>query len=498
MQPQAAGAKLTRVSGPDVPLRQAARWVYAAVGVLAVAGVFTCACDTPMIWDGAYQFSFSLIQQQPYFYLTRFHSFVLWGPMVALSHVTQNLTILKFAYGLPFTLAPAFSVLVSWWVVRKRAPWLIVWAIFGAAAGPLPGQIFIINDSIFQQHMFWPVFLGLLVHLEWPQVIVLALLAVFQFSHQIGLILLGGGAGAAALLATRDRQNRSELLIKTALFWMLAAFALWKILHFPDSYAQREFTWERAHEAWRWGVEGYALRGLEFMWAAGLCVLLYGALHGTRWVSHRRVLRFGAVFGVFAALVTWTIWAHKSTLWSTAVNYRRWVVPLTVPFYLMAFVDQWIRVRSPLRGDAWARVRLPVGLAVTGVFAIVLSVQSVVWVLLTRHLMREVEAYPRAVVPWDDVAHWAHDTPLYHWGTASYVFVLEGRQPRRIVLDPDPGGVEKQLEMIYGNPAMIPLSWFTPVAPEPGPAGWFDFRPMLNEIRRAQTDDPRRAGRVAR
>src|SRR5579859_7558862 len=75
MQPQAAGAKLTRVSGPNDSSRQAARWVYAAVGVLAIAGIFTCACDTPMIWDGAYQFSFSLIRQQPYFYLTRFHSF---------------------------------------------------------------------------------------------------------------------------------------------------------------------------------------------------------------------------------------------------------------------------------------------------------------------------------------------------------------------------------------------------------------------------------------
>jgi hypothetical protein len=483
MQPQAAGVKRASVVAPDDPSNAAARWVYAAALVLAFAGVFTCMCDTPMIWDGAYQFCFSLIQQKPYFYLTRFHSFILWGPMVALTHVTGNLTVLKMAYGLPFTLAPAFSVLVSWWVVRKRAPWLIVWAIFGAAAGPLPGQIFIINDSIFQQHMFWPVFLGLLVHLEWPQIIVLTLLAAFQFSHQIGLILLGGGAGAAALLAIRDRANRVELLTKAGLFAVLAIAALWKIMLNPDSYAQREFTWERAHEAWRWGVEGYALRGLEFMWAAGICVLLHGALHGSRLVTERRLMRFGAAFCVGAALVTWTIWAHKSTLWSTAVNYRRWVVPLTVPFYLMAFADQWIRLRHLSTAHNWVRVRLPVGFAVAGVFALVLSIQSIVWVRLTHRLMHEVETYPAAVVPWDDVGQWAKDTPLYHWGTASYVFVLEGRQPRKLVLDPDPGDVEKQLDMIYGNPPAVPLSWFTPVSPDPGPAGWFDFRPMLRQIR---------------
>src|SRR5436305_328500 len=103
----------------EVPEMQAIRqgWrrlAISAVGLLTLTGIFACCCDAPMIWDGAYQFSFSLIRQRPYFYLTRFHSYVLWLPMVYLSHFTDNLTLLKFAYGLPFTLAPAFSVLVSW------------------------------------------------------------------------------------------------------------------------------------------------------------------------------------------------------------------------------------------------------------------------------------------------------------------------------------------------------------------------------------------------
>jgi hypothetical protein len=86
-------------------------------------------------------------------------------------------------------------------------------------------------------------------------------------------------------------------------------------------------------------------------------------------------------------------------------------------------------------------------------------------------------------VPWDVAAGWAKDTPLYHWGTAAYVFVLEGRRPRHLVLDPDPEGVRKQLDALDSNPPAIPLSWFTPVNPAPGPGGWFDFRPMLKSIR---------------
>ena len=62
-------------------------------------------------------------------------------------------------------LAPVVGVLVSWWVVRRHAPGLILWALFGILAAPLPGQIFVINDSIFQQHLFWPIFLAMFVPL---------------------------------------------------------------------------------------------------------------------------------------------------------------------------------------------------------------------------------------------------------------------------------------------------------------------------------------------
>ena len=442
-----------------------------------------------MIWDGSYQFCFTLIKQRPYFYLTRFHSYVLWLPLVGLSHMTSNLAILKLAYGLPFTLAPAASVMMSWWVVRKQAPRLIIWAILGAAAAPLPGQIFIINDSIFQQHMFWPVFLGLLVPLERKQIIALSLLAVFQFSHQIGLVLLAGGAGAAGVLALRDRENRRELLIKAGILGALAIVAFWKILHFFDSYAQSEFTWERARESWRWGVEGYPLRGIELMWAAGVFILLHQVLRGVRWEKVRRSISWAAMLCVLAAAANWTIWALDSHKWSTAVNYRRWVVPLTVPFYLLAFLDVWFSPGSHRRErvDGSSRDGMPcrIGWMTAATFALVLSIQSLVWRNLTRHLMRDVESYPQAVVPWSRI-NWTKDSPLYHWGTTSYVFVLEGKAPRKLVLDPDDSNAARQLEMVRGTPPKIPLSWFTPINPKPGPGEWFDFRPMLNQIRSSQ------------
>jgi hypothetical protein len=481
MQSQAPNLQL--IEKPNLSLESQAwrRLAYGAAAILALAGIFTCWCDTPMIWDGAYQFCSSLIRQKPYYYLTRFHSYILWTPMVMLSHVTTNLAILKMAYGLPFTLAPAASVLFSWFVVRKRAPQLILWAIFGAAAAPLPGQIFIINDSIFQQHMFWPVFLGLIVSLEWPQIILLALLVVFQFAHQIGFVLLSGGAATAALLAIRDKPNRTQLLIKAAIAFVLAMVALWKIIHFPDSWAQSEFTWKAAHNAWKWGVEGYPLRGLELMWAAGVCVLIARSLKSPRWEDQRRGLWIVAQACILFAAVTWIVWASSSHKWTTAANYRRWVVPLTIPFYFLAFLDMWLRDRPKAEFTPKGSPVVFVGLAVAGTFAIVLSIQSIVWLSMTRHLMRDVQNSPTAIVPWSAIA-WTRDTALFHWGTASYVFALEGREPRHLVLDPYDEDSGKQLQILRHDPPQIPLASFTPVSPEPGPAGWFDFRPLLKKI----------------
>src|SRR5579862_2961303 len=118
-----------------------ARHVYAVAALLALTACYACWCHAPLIWDGAYQFNATLIMQKPYFYLTRFHTYFLWWPTVWASRVTSNVPLLQAIFGLPFLLAPVFGLLVSWWIVRKQAPYLMIWVIFGVATATLPGQI---------------------------------------------------------------------------------------------------------------------------------------------------------------------------------------------------------------------------------------------------------------------------------------------------------------------------------------------------------------------
>ena len=452
-----------------------ARYVYLAASILAAAGVYSAWCGAAMTWDGAYQFAHTLIARRPYVYETRFHSFLLWQPVVWVDRFTDNLTLLKAVYGLPYLLAPSASLLLSWWLVRRRAPHLVIWAVFGVAVAPLPGQVFVINDSIFQQHLFWPVFLGLIAPgpLTRAQRVALGLLAAFQLSHQIGCVLMAGAAIATGLLAAADRGERKQLLRRGAFAAAVAALALVKMWVYYDPYAAQEFTWESARQRWQAGVAGAPLVGLALMWVAGVAVTVE-ARGGDRL---RHTIRALSLVLVIATGAVWVAWATDFHHWAWASEYRRWLVPLTLPFYAMALLD---RIRpaathtptapppAPLRGT--------LAPLLAGVFAAVLGVQGAVWSALSRRLADDLRAYPQAVVP-ASALPWVEHTPFQHWSLPAQGVVLQGREPRKlIVLDP------KDEATLRHTPPGIPLAPGESRVPEPGPGGWFDFRPLIEYV----------------
>ncbi|HZL35235.1 MAG TPA: hypothetical protein VFC78_07990, partial [Tepidisphaeraceae bacterium] len=323
------------------------RYVYWIAGILALTAGYACWCRAPLIWDGAYQLNTMLIMQHPYVYLTRFHTWFLWWPTVWASHLTSNMIVLQTVYGLPFLLAPAIGLLLSWWIVRREAPHLILWVVFGVAAATLPGQIFVINDSIFQQHMFWPVFVGLFVPLTWPKRIVLFALAAFQFVHPLGVALLLGGALAAGGVAIVDVEHRRRLLFRAGLLALLCVMAVAKIEitnHLPqwrDTYAQQEATWTNAKQRWLDAVRGLPLDGLNCMYAAGA---LAQPLFKRRWRNAPPVAGILAMVFAAVASVFWIQWAARP-YWGSAIDYRRWVGPLTAPFFLAGALEVFLRAR---------------------------------------------------------------------------------------------------------------------------------------------------------
>jgi hypothetical protein len=473
---------------------------------------------------------------------------------------------------LPFLLAPMLAVLLSWWMVHKHAPHLIIWVIFGVAAGSLPGQIFVINDSIFQQHLFWPIFMSLFVPLTWPKRIVLFICAAFQFVHPLGVMLFCGATVGALLMAIVDVENRRRLLVRAGFMAALLLLTTSKIYitsRIPslyDDYAADEAKFSTAIDRWNVGVKGWPLHGLWFMWSAAAMLLVWSRL---RWrITPTTVLRlfialcialgviaweyreqpmegiYGAVacilFFVFVrqfrkpdgpnaglailpmlciatAALFWIHWAGDGRLWWKAIDYRRWVGPLTAPFFLFALLDALAEAKernrktdAPSPTPAWGfpvvlpdtappqsefaataegsaniparrSIRGSLALLLAMTFAFVLGLQSTVWHEYSVKLMDAVWQYPATIVP-ASALPWIDGTPLDHWAVSDYVMAMQGKTPKKLLLYPPAE------ENIYQTPPKIPHWDFYPGArknhsdPTPGPVGWFDLRPLLKQL----------------
>lgn len=471
------------------------RAVALATVVLVVGVTYSLWCGSPLIWDGSYQLAETLIAGTPYAYLSRFHTLIVWQPVAWLSWHTDNVRLLTMVYGAPFLLAPVVGLLVSWWCVRRHAPMLVLWAAIGILATPLPGQIFVINDSVFQQHLFWPVFLGLMVPLTPGKRFVLGLLAFFQFAHQIGAVLTAGAAGALLVLALVERRptERRELWDRFALVLVLAIAVGLKTVWISvpgtllyDSYAPQEATWERAKLAWLYGVDGPPLQGLVLAYLAGLGLLAQWLLVKSGRAIRSDLFSYLAALCLLGTAAFFIYYAAVPGIWSSAINYRRWLVPLTLPVYAVAVAEMAVRRWSASRGSgAYADavpprstvvVRSGVVVGLACLFTAVLGFQSTQFKRDTDRLQAEVMASPHATLPIGGT-HWSQFTPLNHWGTSWQVLLLQGKRPQKWVVGGDV--TEAHLRNLDGPDPKLPISSFTPRPAGPGVTGWYDLRDVI-------------------
>ena len=465
--------------------------MWLACALLLASAIIACACGLPLIWDGAYQLAVSLVEQKPYFYQTRFHSWLLWWPCVALSRATGNLTALTFAFGLPFIAAPAVSLWLSWRVVRRHRPELITWAAFGVAIAGLPGQAFLINDSIWQQTMFWPVFLGALVPVSRRGLFVLGALALFQLSHQVGILLLL--AATLASLATDAPTAKAlhaqleKFALLSVLFLLAVAKAIWVAspalsgaLH--DSYASQRMSWSELSTTFRDGVLGPPLYGMLAMWLAAFAPF----------ARSRLVQRLGLV-AIVAAGILWAWWAAEPARWAGAINFRRWVVPFALPFMLAAFfaarratenavaLTGGITISRPEMQVAFrftsAKPKAEHGIVaplIAAVFCLVITLQSLGWKRLVARLDGAIASDARRVIPHDSVP-WVARTPMDHWGMTALVALHGGTQPQKyFAFNADATAALRTGKIWLGGGHTITAA--------PGPAGFFDHRPLLERL----------------
>ena len=412
----------------------------AAIAALALAGGLACAWDLVLIWDGAAQFCYTLFHGRGYAYAARFFSAIIWEPVIWATNFTNNLALLRALYGLPLCLAPAMSAALSWWMVARARPALFPWALMGICAASAPVQVFMINESIFQLNVFWPVFLGLLVSLNAARWIVIALLVVFQFSHPQGLLLLAGATVGLAALRDKPMYRRRTVLMAAATLLCLV-----RVIVFPDAEAAQQASIGKAWALFRQGVPGWPLAG-------GVCLVL------AAWTRSDRL----AKWLLWLAAAMWIWWAIEPARWAKAMDARRFAILFAAPF----FYGAWRSLRVPAAPEMPCRA-----LCVALIFACTLSLQANGWRALMARVIAQVEADPRSVIPLEDFA-WTRGGPADHWGLGPQVIAKLGG--RKLVLG------EEAREALRRDPPTVELGYDAWVSPEPGVLGWFDFREAVS------------------
>ena len=404
-----------------------------AIVALALAGGLACAWDLALIWDGGAQFCYTLFHGTGYAYAARFFSAILWAPVIWAAHFTDDLATLRALYGLPLCLAPAVSAGLSWWMVARSRPALFPWALLGICAASLPVQVFVINESIFQLNLFWPVFLGLLVPLNRVRWSVLVVLLVFQFSHPQGLLLLGGATVALAI--------RREFRGRAIFMAVMTLLCLARVLFFPDPEAAQQANIGTVWALFQQGVVGWPMAG-------SVCVA------AAAWTRSNRAAK--SLLWLAAALWIW--WAIEPERWVKAMDARRFVLVFAAPFFFGA----WRSLRVGASPEMPRRA-----LFVALIFATTLTLQANGWRELILRVIVQVETDPRRVIPLEDFA-WTRGGPADHWGLGPQVIAKLGG--RKLVLG------EKARAALHETPPRVEIGFDAWVLPEPGVLGWFDFR----------------------
>jgi hypothetical protein len=140
-----------------------------------------------------------------------------------------------------------------------------------------------------------------------------------------------------------------------------------------------------------------------------------------------------AVFTALAGLCL-VLYAGSAALWSHADSSRDIVLVLELPFFVLAIIDQRMRVRSPQGDLDTAKSRGPVIVVAGMSLLLALVFFSVSWSGLTRALGRSLTAATTYCVPESEVTE--HGNELSNPYISSLALDIQTRTPMHVVTDP--------------------------------------------------------------
>jgi hypothetical protein len=412
-------------------------------GLTATALIFAAICGAALTYDGSYYLYGSLEDQHPMIPNRReIHGPLQW-PVIWASHTIQDTGALELIFNVMYVNIPFLALAASWWIVRKTAPWLFLWAALGICIAMLPGQIGFISEGAYIMQLAWPIFLAVLTRVRSRHLPLLIFLCyVILVTHPYAVAIFGAAALLAFVAGLHYTEQRRERWLWAAALAALTVFTLARFLTSVNSYESGQLESNLLVMRFESSVLGAPLIGLVLAWiGSGFIVSRYRQpLPDFQGIWP---LRFAEYRFIAATGITFLAWAAFPLLWADALSYRFFLVPLAVPFILFALLDSLALNAGRLPGDPapmallWKhrrRLTQAVGL----IFALTLAVQSFIWLNLTNKLRDTLAQSQTACLTTDSPAlAWASQTVLNHWSITAYSVVVQGRTVTKIVEPPE-------------------------------------------------------------
>lgn len=423
---------------------------------------------------------FRLLEDQQVFVPNRrtLHG-ALQAPALLLNLVTRDLGWLQVAFGGMYIGIVLASLLLAWWVVRKTQPGLFLWAAFGICIATLPGQIAFISEGAISMQLAWALYLSLLTELRRDRLPLLTLIVVvICFTHPTASVIIGIGATLAFLTAlARPEQRVIRLWLALAL--AIIAVGAWS----------RAMSGLNAYEAEQLSVDMLLHRFTSAVMGPPLVLLLAGGVAALLILSRRlprrtlpwRLSSRAVWVALIVAGASAVLWASVPLFWRDALSYRFFIIPASLPFIGAAWLDSLGRTRpavSSVSADAEWQSRQRWIVALGGIFALTITIQSVHWSSLTARLREALINSPTpCLANTSEALRWTLDTALNHWTITPYGLLVQGELPHTLPLDQQECG---EIDLRTG----FPIGYWEWRRWE---GGWFDLR-ALN--RRLNPEEP--------
>ena len=382
--------------------------------------------NAPFSYDGAYLF-FHLMDTRSLLSVARRGINVpLRIPALVVSHFTNNLAILRLVYSACYVAIPAIALAVSWRICKRTRPSRFAWPALSIGLAALPGQFAFHSEANHGVNLLWPPLLFALSDLPSGQIPMVAISTVVAWCAYPPMAI---HLALIAVVAFASAWKQPGIRMRALGFGgAMALMALSRVLWPMSSYEKGVFGLHTLKYTFYSAVLGWPLVSASLTLIAAAALL---------WSSTRRrdaeaATRI-ATISIILAGVSLIPWAMEPHAWSDTQGYRFWYPGIALALMSGAAIEALTEseVDDRLTGlRSWCLVSIGV------VFFLVLSLQSLTWMVMTRRLSNLIAEAREPCISKSQVP-WLKGTALQHWSSDYYALDLQSRKPSAVLLEND-------------------------------------------------------------